>query len=241
MTEAMNTGAMNKEEETFEQKLARTQGVDQDFAGVLVDNWQRVLGGFLAVLLGVWVYGEYKSANESKVGEASKRFAQVQETLTKLRTEQENKDQLAKLITDNITALKTTFDGTSYSVLAPLYEATSLYTQGKLAEAEQKYSTLSQVPYEKEFGRNDLIKELAGLGLARVQLDQQKDADAFITLEGLIKNSKVVNLEALLVFARVSEDRSKVETLAKELKQTRPEFGEQLDREIVKYGFNLAN
>lgn len=231
--------ATNKLEETFEEKLARAEGVDHDLASALAQNWQRVLGGFLSVLLAVWVYGEYKSAKENRLAEASKRFAQVQETLEKLQ-EGEDKDKLVKLLADNVTALKTTFDGTSYSELADLYQAASLRSQDKYEEAEKSFRQLFQLPSSKELDRNDLIRELAGLGLARTLIDQQKTDDAQIILSQLIKSSKVVNVEALIALARISEQPEVVEGLAKELKNSRPELGEQVDKEMVPFGINLA-
>ena len=223
-------------EETFEDKLARTEGVDQDFASVLVENWQRVLGAFLAVVLGVWVYGEYKNADEIRVGEASKRFALVQESLDKLKTSKD--EQTVKLIADNITALKNTYDGTSYSDLSVLYEASALYAEGKYDQAEVKFREISQKPIKsKEFDRAELIKELSGLALARVLIEQEKDS--IPVLENLIKTSKVVNVEALIILARISDDQNKIKTLANELKVAKPEFAEQIDREMNSLGVNL--
>lgn len=231
--------ATDKLDESFEDKLTRAKGVDHDMALVLADNWQRVLGSFLAVLLAVWVYGEYKSAKENKVSEASKRFQQVHETLVKLQAGGEKPEQLAKLLTDNVTALKTTYDGTSYSELAELYEASSLRAQGKFEEAEKSFTKLYQLPSSKELDRNDLIKELAGLGLARTLIDGQKEKEAETVLSQLIKTSKVINVEALVAFARVSDQHDLVEGLAIELKNSRPELAEQVDREMVNFGISL--
>ncbi len=226
--------------ETFEQKLARSEGVDKDFAQNLAENWQKILGAMGIVLLSVWVVNEYRAAKEKRIGEASTRFSQIQNTFGESiggAVEQADLEKKSKVIKDNIKTLNDTFNGTSYSELTSLYDGLLLKQQGKFSEAEAVLKNLSSMPSVQDFSLNDLNKEVSSLALARNMLAEGRTDEAQKFLEGLVNNSKIVNVEALLILARTSE--SGVAKIAAELKSSRPEFADLIDREMANFGIDL--
>lgn len=218
--------------ETFEQKLARSEGVDNDFAKYISENWQRLLMIPAVMLLGVWVFNEYKAAKSKRIGEASTRFSQIQNTFA-----QEGTDKSAKVIKDNIRTLNDTFNGTSYSKLTGLYNGLLLKQQGKHEEAEAELRKISALSPSANFSLDDLSKEAASLALSRNLLDQGRDAEATKLLEGIVKTSKVVNVEALLILAKIGY--ADIKKVASELKTSRTEFADMIDRELGNFGITL--
>ena len=221
--------------ETFEQKLARSEGVDDDFAKYIGENWQRLLMLVGVMMLGVWVFNEYKSAKSKRIGEASSRFSQIQSTFGA-----DNTDKSQKVIKDNIKTLNDTFGGTSYSKLTGLYNGLLLKKEGKYKEAEAELKKISgQLASGKEFSLDDLSKEVASIALSRNLLDEGREDEAKKLLAGLVKSSKVVNVEALLILARIGH--SDIKKIATELKASRSEFSDIIVRELGNFGISLQD
>jgi len=227
--------------ETFQEKLTRSEGVDKDFAQNLADNWQKMLGALGIVLLSVWVVNEYRAAKDKRIGEASTRFSQIQNTFDQ-SLDQTDIEKNSKVIKDNIKTLNDTFNGTSYSELTSLYNALLLKQQGKFSEAEAELKNLSSLPSTQDFSLKDLNKEVSSLALARNLLSEGRNDEAKKFLENLVKNSKIVNVEALLILARTAQSstQSGVAKIASELKSSRPEFSDIIDREMINFGIDLA-
>lgn len=227
--------------ETFEQKLARAEGVDDSFAKYIGENWQRMLMLVAVAFLGVWVFNEYKAAKSKRIGEASSRFSQIQSTFTESlngdSAEQGMAEKGQKVIKDNIRTLNDTFNGTSYSKLTGLYNGLLLKQQGKHKEAEVELKKVSSLPSASDFSLDDLSKEMASIALSRNLLDEGREEEARKLLEGLVKSSKIVNVEALLILARLG--KSDIKKIASELRTSRPEFLDIIDRELSNFGVNL--
>ena len=110
--------------ETFQEKLARSEGVDNDLAKYVGENWQRMLMLVAIMMLGVWVFNEYKSAKSKRIGEASTRFSQIQSTFQQTLQEASQVDsniseKSTKVIKDNIRTLNDTFSGTCLLYTSP--------------------------------------------------------------------------------------------------------------------------
>ncbi|MCB0324302.1 MAG: tetratricopeptide repeat protein [Bdellovibrionales bacterium] len=226
---------------------------DQDFARTMAENWQKLLGALVVVLLAVWLYEEFQSAAERRRAEASGRFSALQATFADLeKSEAKDGDapSPAVVLQDTITQLSSSDAETVYAQLAPLYSAQAALSQGSLEAAR---GTLQQFgvadPAAIPAGTTVLepkqfISELAALLYARLlvkdpNVERQAAASYAATLA---ERARFVNVEALLLLYRIAETeeaRASAKEKARELIAARPELATTIQREFASAGASL--
>jgi len=78
-------------------RLKEVEGVSDDAAVFLAENWSRFLGLIVLLILLVFGYNEFKASRQGKLGQASEGFSRIQQALKEIEnTSADNKEQLAQ-------------------------------------------------------------------------------------------------------------------------------------------------
>ncbi len=149
--------------EELAERLRVSTGASDDVAENIAKNWQKIVGGIVVVLLGVWVWNEFQSAQVAKRAGAAEEFSEIQSLLTGIDFEKlgetkgdksadkkegekaEEKsadtaqDQQKSLVAlqERLAALQSRFPESPYSKFAGLYESMIFLKQGDVVHAKQ--------------------------------------------------------------------------------------------------------
>lgn len=250
------------DQEQLAEHLRSIEGVDEDIAEVLANNWQRVLGALLLVLIGVWLVHEFREAKATRRAAAAERLSAVQQAYGSLREQpaapdeeeaadaaeqagSETQPEAGKLFEENAELLVSTNDGTVYGDFALLYQAARLAREGNHQGAR---TLLEQFDLDVTEGslkdREVLTAEMASLLYARTLVAEGALEKARDYLESLTRERRLVAVEALLLLARLAENDpqlARAKELAGKLKTRRPELAEDVDRELAAIGISLKD
>ena len=250
-------GAEDSQQDTEQQKIIdRVQaitGLSEKNAAAMVRNWQKLVGVVVIILLGVLIFSEFRSVREKKQMEAAYRFSEVQKLyasiLSSSSESEQEKEALSKkrdALRDMLRVLAESYSGTVYGKLSSLYIGIADYTGNELASAGDPLKSFfdKPAPLGAELGEEIFLSELASLLSNRVLLsgNEEQFKQAKVALLELSKNASFINTEALLILARLAEsqeEKASILKAAQDLRAARPEFGEQLVRELQAYGFDL--
>lgn len=133
------------------------------------ENWKSLAAGLVIGLLGIFGYEGYKRHQQSVAEQAS----QVYEDLKAAATA--NKADEAVALGDRLVK---DFGNTPYATGAALRLAQLAVEQGKLDDA------VTRLQWVTEHGKDDGLRDLAKLRLARVLWQQKKNDDALKLLDG---------------------------------------------------------
>ena len=81
------------------------ENVDPDLATVIADNWQKVLGVLVCMLITIWVIEEFRSAEKRQLGDASDKFIAIQESFAKLSSETSDEKKKEELENTDLSPL----------------------------------------------------------------------------------------------------------------------------------------
>jgi len=126
-------------------RLGEVDGVSEDAAVFMAENWSRFVGLVVLLILLVFGYNEFKASGERKQAQASDGFSRIQQALKEIEnTAPEDKDQLEKsnrAFEDSIDVLRSKYSDSVYASFASLYSARKLIGENKYDEAR---ATLQQ-------------------------------------------------------------------------------------------------
>ena len=236
-------------------RLAEEEGISEDLAETLVNNWQRIVGALAVVVLFAWLFREYQAAEDAKRGKASALFARAQASFTELYDQQaSSKDEPAKKKTDeeleksrtilqeNLEALKKDGEDTAYRELGILYQAAYALHESKpkdaldLLNSFQVNRFLTAGPQGKQSATKSFVPEYAALLTAKARLASGESAgDVRPLLEGLAKNGTLLNVEAVgivLHLASTTEEKEAAIKLANDVKASHSEYIDLINREL---------
>lgn len=237
-------------------RLREAENVDPDLATIVAENWQKVLGALVCMLLVIWVVEEYNSAQMKKVGEASDKFVLIQETYEaaeepgELAAEGAEDKNAPTVVEQNVKALSASSDTPFYSKTAPLYMAKLAFEKGDFEKAKDILSSFNiERILNGTFSSNNtqlqsdtVANELAALLLCRVLISENKMDQARQYLTGLAKAGTVTSLEALIALYRIAEtsdQKAQAIAVAQEVKTAKPQYLESMDREFSALGVSL--
>ncbi|TXH05288.1 MAG: tetratricopeptide repeat protein [Nevskiaceae bacterium] len=133
------------------------------------ENWKSLAAGLVIGLLGIFGYQGYQRHQQS----VSEQASQIYEDLKAAASASKNDEAAAlgdRLVKD--------FSGTPYASGAALRLAELAVNQSKLDEA------VTRLQWVADHGKDDGLRDLAKLRLARVLWQQQKAGDALKLLDG---------------------------------------------------------
>jgi len=242
-------------------RLRHAGGVSDDWANTIAENWKRVLGAGVILILGVWFINEFRGAEVQKQGDASDKFASLQEVyLTTLNPilgdkpeDKEHAERMVQALESNVQLIEKGYSSSVYAKLAELYAASAHLEKGdvekaraalkkfNLANYEGKTSPVATTPLEPE----DMIEELAALINLRSYLDDAKadNTNLRARVKSLAYSSRLVTVDALLILAHLSEssaERTEVVDVANSISDVRPEMRNLITREISPLGYDFA-
>ena len=164
----------NESVEQLAGRLSEVEGISDDTAQFLAENWQRFVALVLIAVLAVWLIGQFRTAVETKAGEASTQFSEIQEKFSALDSdlnisaadsvedsaadsevgdsEGDAAGQVAQKLASNETAvvdtafiLEKNYSGSTYAELAALYLSRLKLSEKKYAEAREELESLGAV------------------------------------------------------------------------------------------------
>lgn len=230
------------------ERLSEVQGVSEDTAEFIANNWRKLLVLLAVCMLGVVGVRYWKLGQISKNDTVSNYFSTAQDAFSELvstSTEQEKKDKARVLLEEQFKAIKDSADSSVYGKLEGLYQARLAYEQNDLPKAKSLLETyqLSPSAVNKEASDSDvLIDEMAALSYARVLLKEGGLAAAQSKLSELASAARFVNVEAIVLYARLAEseaDKTAVSDLAKKASADHQEFSSVITQELKNLGYQI--
>ena len=226
------------------ERLREAENVDQDLATIVAENWQKVLGLLVCMLLAIWVVEEYKSAKQKKLGEASDKFVLIQESYKSAAEDN------ATVIQQNVKALNAEAEAPFYGKTAPLYDAKLLFEKGEFEAAKNVLASFDIEPIidgkfvanEAKLSSAQISNELAVLLLSRILISEDSLDQARKYLIGLSKAGTVTSVEALIILYRIAETTEQKDAAlaaVREVRTAKPQYGEALEREFRTLGVSL--
>ena len=232
-------------------RLQGLEGVNEDTAQFIADNWQRLLWALALVLIAVIIFSEFQSASKQKEGEASNRLTAMQQ-IANLNQGTIYPEEDAKKLFEQAKVLEDSFGRSSYAEFANLYEASAHFSQANYDEARkslQSYSldTFESIKAPVTFSSptaKELARELAMLLFIRVSLAEGKESfeKNRDRLTALSYGSKVVTTEALVTLHRLADtdgDKAHAQTVTAAVLKARPELTGDVEGELSKLGIEV--
>jgi len=227
--------------EELSERLRGTDGKHGDLSDIIANNWQKLLGSLAVVLLTVALIGEYRSAENRKIGEASLRFEDARSSL-------DNPD----ILREKLRVLTTGHSDSLYGKIAPLYAASADIQTKDFDKARERLAqfdlgivngTRSAV-LDEEITPEEFVNELASLMYLRMLVAEKKTEKAKLAelIGNLVSGAKFVNLEALIMLFRLAnteEERKNAQAAATELVSSRPTLRETARVELGNLGIGL--
>ena len=236
-------------------RLKEVEGVSDDAAIFLAENWPRFLGFVALLILAVFGYNQFQSSTEGKRAQASDGFNRIQQSLKEIENNPEGSEETLQSSTrafeDSLDVLKSKYPNSAYAKFAPLYAAKKLMAENKQSEARQllqnfvgsRFSSngVSQVSTQTP---EDIAIELAGLVEAKSWLvgESPNVEEARKRLEGVAKGSDMVAGEALVALARIAsspEEKTNLKTVANQVLDRSPQLREQVQAVFTLEGISL--
>lgn len=184
------------EGEALAARLSEVEGISDDAAELIANNWQRVVTGMLACLLVVWLIGQFRTSLANKNEEASLRFSSIQ-TRFSSGLDKVLEDESAKTaIIDSVSSLQNSHSGSVYAGLADLYLARLRLAEGQFEEARGILSSAGANLTGTTSGaidKDSLRSELAALLYGKSYF---LEADSLVTEEAIADESKRLGLIA---------------------------------------------
>lgn len=81
-------------------ELQNLAGLDESLARDIAENWQKLVGALLVMLVFVWLIGKYRESQETELAKASQFFSQVQSNYRQLLSTEEEKEKAELAGTD---------------------------------------------------------------------------------------------------------------------------------------------
>ena len=244
----------NEDIDSLVDHLRSIEGVDEDIAMKIAENWQRLLGVMVIILVAVWLFGSYRQTQASKIEEASNVFVEAQGAYRSLPSkatagEEESKkisDSLAK-IDANLRLVTESYPDSIYNDLGPIYKALGEARAGDKAKAFSALEPFAEAArangrYSAQVGitKKRFVDELGAFVLAKLLIEEPERAEEGIALlTELAKNSAVVAPEAVVSLLRIAdtdEQMTTALTTARAVMDSRPELAAVIAREIQSQG-----
>ena len=234
-------------------RLGEVEGISEDTAEFLAENWQRFLGMAMLVIIGLWIFNQFNAAVDKKSGEASAKFSKIQaKNISLLETPQE-KDAVA--IKDTIDVLAKSYSNSPYATLAPLYNARLLISKGEFDQARKQLMAEGAMKFSKtpEIDDEVLRNELASLLYAKsylIEADRvSAGSDSLIqtskkSLTEIAEKAHIVNSEALIALIRLakgSKEKDEVLSLTESVLEDNPAVRPIIEQEYNKLGVRLPS
>ena len=217
-------------------QLRAIEGVDDNLATFIAENWQRILGGIALGMLAIWLFGQYRQSEAKRAGEAAFHFAKLQQDAS-------NETSNKAVVDSNLKILDSSYSGNIYQGLGTLYKARAIAAEGKNEEARALLAEFRETTPGSN--RDKLLSELASLLDARILLrDQNSSSEGKQALKALSKSASFVTVEALVTLLRISsndQERSETVSLAEEIISNRPELSDLVTREFSNLGHSLSS
>lgn len=215
-------------------RLGAIQGVDEDTANFIAQNWSKLLGSLVIVMLIIVVSHKYRDALEARRGSAAEQFAdirQLYESLVVQRTDgspeesspeakepakplsPEAERELEAKFTGKLPALENTDRGNIYGSFAGLYRVAEQLRKKDVAGARESlaktrvadYTAVKKVLTISETQATSLPEELGALLAARTELLDGKLDRAGEMFARIVRGARFANLEALIALKRMAE------------------------------------
>ena len=204
--------------------LQQIDGLDNDIAKHIAENWQRLLGLLLVIIVGAWVGKTYQKSQSTKHQKAAEHFQALQSSFSSFDASlepQEKKTQL-EAINANIQALESNHKGSSYKELAEIYQILNTNPSSEKVSimADESVKKLSSSITEESF-----IAELTLLVSAKKLIASDKSS-AKNYLSTLSLQGNFAAPSAILTLARIAqtqEEKAEVKELADKLVSRKPE------------------
>lgn len=247
-------------------RLREVDGVSDDVAEKLAQNWQRYLGAIVVVVLIVWAVNGYQKGRQKMLDEAAFGFVQAQNAFSALSSTdtrraddsgeeapgEDTQDGSERAFKDTMGLLASNSGSGVYSQLARVYQAAATAKGGKYDEALSQlqsfpvgqYSSVAKTLPAQRISQEQFVNEVAALMGLKIQLLQNPDnvQKVWPALVSLARGSQLVCIEAMITAFRVSdgpEQRGVVISLAQELAETRPAYRDLIQGELRQFGVNL--
>lgn len=229
--------------------LRSIEGVDDDIAQRIAENWQRMLGFMVVILLGVWLVSNYRAQQVSKSEDASNLFVEAQNAYRTAKAGdaevqgEKSEDGLAR-VDAKLRMVSESYPDSVYTDLAPLYRGLADSKAGKgeraLTElqgfAENFRKSARYFPGSGELSKDRFVNELGAFVFAKTLLaTPDRGDDAVALLKELARNSALVAPEAAVTLLRIAEGDGQLTeavAIARELAEARPELAAILAREL---------
>ena len=260
-------GKNTSDVEELAARLQKVGGFSDKTAHVFAQEWKRVAGTIVIVLLGVIVYNQYREGELRKSEELGSVIAGIQgqyrmlvDTESIAKPEKpEDIEKLAKAresakaaFEANYSRAKDIGSGTIGDT-AELYRAELALKQGNVSDAKSmlekrygfdKFTAVSKPSPAIRVNGVTLERELASLLYVRVLLADAKVDMTTVRerLKAIALSSQLVCGEALVAMARLAQtpdDRVQVANLVKELSMVRPELENAIKEDITKSGIKF--
>lgn len=236
------------------EQLRSIEGINEDMATTIAENWQKLLGGLVVVLIAVWLYGKFQESHQAKHGSAS---AQFTEGLASFRVFSNRTEAAASDVQygfkAKFDALREEFPETVYAKLAAIALAHADLQEGKLEQARQTLAAVRgelKAPSEgvssaRSTDAEAFVEELGALldGKAMLAADATRE-EGLALLEKLVRGGTFLNVEALAALLAVTHeqgDMDSVLSLAADLAAARPELSELVIEELQNRGLQPPN
>ena len=153
-------------------RLHEVEGIDEDIAQIIVQNWRQVAVVVVALIAGVWLFNEYRSGVAEREGAIAKEFIEAQELVTKIKEdvtpkaqdqaepapaetpptpEQEaEKQKQIVAMQEKFRSVSQSADGNFYPAAAKLYNAIELLKKDSIAEALELLKSFPIARYESK-------------------------------------------------------------------------------------------
>lgn len=229
-----------------------------DVATYLAQNWQKFVGAFAVFVLALVLFQEYRRATDGKIERASEQFAEAQRAFaTTLQgsigeAKEVDAEKLKRGFEETLRAVQRSHGGSVYADISALYLSRNQLQQGspelalealKPFEFAELFSS-SAKPVKSKMDGALVMKELAALTALRARNEVAGVDEAALKsdLKALIRNSRLVTVEALTFLFRLStgvEERAEVEKLTSEILTSRPDLADLIREEAGKFGLSL--
>lgn len=230
-------------------QLRSIEGVSDDLATTIANNWQKLLGALAIVLVVVFLYGKYQESQVTRAGDSAALFSEALSSFSIFsnRSTESAKDQnwafkpkLELLVEEGGSA--------SYDELATLYLAQSELQERAFENARKRLEPLAKrapLDGKRKADAGRFIGESARMLLAKSYLLQEGNREkGRALLKELIEEGSIVNVEALVAFldtASTDSERTEAKLASEHLAKERPELSSLVERELSSRGIGGAS
>ena len=224
------------------------QDWEEELTSFVKDQWQKIIGAVLVVVMGVWSYGEYTTATQKRLTQASEHFSEIQAHFSKVGSEEGNSEDGKKAFSETSNLLNKNFSDSFYGKAMGLYTASNALAVGDTAAARSAIEGYNIGRFNTSqtttapLSEAELLDELAALLQVRIHLSSQNPAEAFSLAEKIARNGRFSNVEAAVIMATIGVDENHSQALNKVveiIRERHPHHNEALDRELNALGIRI--